>query len=164
MAVSNMIKPNNSTISLRIRWKKRLPFCFKTLFSLLCWACINAHITFKSYYSHNSCESFGHTLLHTYPLLLHSGWYWETFIQSSCQLLNFWGPNYIDKKMVNSSTKCLISVKIAILTSHIIPLLVNVWLIFGLLKHKTDFVYIFKDIYRFEKWEFIAYSNRQFCM
>ena len=42
----------------------------------------------------------------------------------------------LDKKVINSSTKCLISVKIAILTPCIIlPLLVNVWLIFGLRKH-----------------------------
>ena len=41
-----------------------------------------------------------------------------------------------DKKVINSSTKCLISVKIAILTPHIIPPpLVNVWLIFDLQKY-----------------------------
>ena len=50
-------------------------------------------------------------------------------------MLNFWGPK-IDKKVINSSTKCLISVKIAILTPHIIPPpLVNVWLIFDLQKY-----------------------------
>ena len=32
----------------------------------------------------------------------------------------FWSPK-IDKKVINSDTKCLISVKIAILTPHIIP-------------------------------------------
>ena len=38
--------------------------------------------------------------------------------------------------VINSFTKCLISVKIAILTPHIIPLLlVNVWLIFDLQKY-----------------------------
>ena len=48
---------------------------------------------------------------------------------------NFWGPK-IDKKVINSSTKCLISVKIAILTPHIIPPpLVNIWLIFDLQKY-----------------------------
>ena len=48
---------------------------------------------------------------------------------------NFWGPR-IDKKVINSSSKCLISVKIAILTPHIIPPpLVNVWLIFDLQKY-----------------------------
>ena len=40
---------------------------------------------------------------------------------------NFWGPK-IDKKVINSSTKCLISVKIAILTPHIIP---PPWWMFG---------------------------------
>ena len=50
-------------------------------------------------------------------------------------MLNFWGPKK-DRKVINSSTKCLISVKIAIMTPHIIPLpLVNVWLIFDLQKY-----------------------------
>ena len=50
-------------------------------------------------------------------------------------MLNFWGPKK-DTKVINSSTKCLISVKIAIVTPHIIPLpLVNVWLIFDLQKY-----------------------------
>ena len=50
-------------------------------------------------------------------------------------MLNFWGPKK-DEKVINSSTKCLISVKIAIMTPHIIPLpLVNVWLIFDLQKY-----------------------------
>ena len=48
-------------------------------------------------------------------------------------MLNFWGPKKY-KKVINSSTKCLISVKIAIMTPHIIPL-VNVWLIFDLHKY-----------------------------
>ena len=51
------------------------------------------------------------------------------------KMLNFWGPKKY-KKVINSSTKCLISVKIAIMTPHIIPLpLVNVWLIFDLQKY-----------------------------
>ena len=50
-------------------------------------------------------------------------------------MLNFWGPKKY-KKVINSSTKCLISVKIAIMTPHIIPLpMVNVWLIFDLQKY-----------------------------
>ena len=50
-------------------------------------------------------------------------------------MLNFWGSKKY-KKVINSSTKCLISVKIAIMTPHIIPLLlVNVWLIFDLQKY-----------------------------
>ena len=50
-------------------------------------------------------------------------------------MLNFWGPKKY-KKVINSSTKCLISVKIAIMTPYIIPLpLVNVWLIFDLQKY-----------------------------
>ena len=50
-------------------------------------------------------------------------------------MLNFWGSKK-DKKVINSSTKCLISVKIAIMTPHIISLpLVNVWLIFDLQKY-----------------------------
>ena len=51
---------------------------------------------------------------------------------------NFWGPKK-DKKVINSPTKCLISVKIAILTPHIIPLpLVNVWLISDLQKYVSQ--------------------------
>ena len=50
-------------------------------------------------------------------------------------MLNFWGSKKY-KKVINSSTKCLISVKISIMTPHIIPLpLVNVWLIFDLQKY-----------------------------
>ena len=53
---------------------------------------------------------------------------------------NFWDPK-IDKKVINSSTKCLISVKIAILTPHIIPpSLVNVW--FVCRNMSADFVYM----------------------
>ena len=68
---------------------------------------------------------------------------------------NFWGPKK-DKKVINSSTKCLISVKIAILTPHIIPPpLVNVWLIFDLQKYKkcmsTDYVCFWKSIHAFKK-------------
>ena len=52
----------------------------------------------------------------------------------SCSLAvkldNFKVPK-IDTKVTNSSTNCLISVKIAILTPHIIPTpLVNIWLVF----------------------------------
>ena len=43
---------------------------------------------------------------------------------------NFWGPKK-DKKAINSSTKCLISVKIAILTPHIIPPPFMHWWMFG---------------------------------
>ena len=50
------------------------------------------------------------------------------------KLHNFLGPK-IDKKVISSSTKCLISGKIAILTHIIPPLLVNVWLIFDLQKY-----------------------------
>ena len=50
-------------------------------------------------------------------------------------MLNFRGPKKKNKKVINSFTKCLISVKIAILTPHIIPPpLGNVWLIFDLQK------------------------------
>ena len=75
------------------------------------------------------------------------------------KLHNFWGPLNRQKgdqffyQMSDFCENC------AILTPHILPpLLVNVWLIFDLQKH-VNFVYIFKDFYGFEKWEFIA---RQF--
>ena len=67
---------------------------------LICRACFNAHI---KYHTLNSCERFGHASLHTNPLI----------IAFKC-------PK-IDKKVINSYTKCLISVKIAILTPHITP-------------------------------------------
>ena len=58
---------------------------------------------------------------------------------------NFWGPKK-DKKVINSSTKCLISVKIAILTPHIIPPpLVNVWLIFDLQKY-VNWLCVFLEV------------------
>ena len=55
-----------------------------------------------------------------------------------CDSMECWPVYYPDpdEKVINSSTKCLISVKIAILTPHIIPPpLVNVWLIFDLQKY-----------------------------
>ena len=56
-----------------------------------------------------------------------------------------WSPQ-IDKKVINSVTKCLISVKIAILTPHIIPLpLVNVWLIFDLQKY-VNWLCVFLEV------------------
>ena len=74
-------------------------------------------------------------LQHTYPSHWITSWYWETLFSLAVKIPNFWGPKK-DKKVINSSTKCLISVKIAIMTPHIIPLpLVNVWLIFDLQKY-----------------------------
>ena len=42
------------------------------------------------------------------------------------------------------------------------PPLVNVWLIHNFQRHDTEIVYMFKDFYWFELWEFVACSNRQF--
>ena len=48
--------------------------------------------------------------------------------------------------MINSSTKCLISVKIAVLTPHIIPPpLVNAWLIFDLQKY-VNWLFVFLEV------------------
>ena len=64
---------------------------------------------------------------------------------------NFWRPK-IDKKMINSSTKCLISLKIAILTPHIIPRpLVNVWLIFDLQKYVNWLCVFLKSVHAFKE-------------
>ena len=58
---------------------------------------------------------------------------------------HFWGPKK-DKKVINPSTKCLISVKIAILTPHIIaPPLVNVGLIFDLQKY-VNWLCVFLEV------------------
>ena len=56
------------------------------------------------------------------------------------------------QKVINSSTKCLISVKIAILSPYIIPppLLVNVWLINDMQKHVNWLCLHWKDLYWFE--------------
>ena len=65
----------------------------------------------------------------------------------------------------SAGTKCLTSMKIAILTLHIIPSsLVNVWLIFHA---ETCTLYkltmsIFLVLYWLKKCGFIASSNRQF--
>ena len=60
-------------------------------------------------------------------------------------MLNFWGPKKY-KKVINSSTKCRISVKLAIMTPHIIPLpLVNVWLIFDLQKY-VNWLFVFSKV------------------
>ena len=53
------------------------------------------------------------------------------YFSLAVKMPNFWGPK-IDKKVIDSSTQCLISVKIAILTPHIIPhpvgkCLVDIW-------------------------------------
>ena len=63
---------------------------------------------------------------------------------------HFWSPK-IDKKVINSSTKCLISVKIAILTPHIItpPLVMFGWYLICR-NMSTDFVFFWKSIHAFK--------------
>ena len=117
------------------------------------------------YCSHNSCESFGHASLHTYPLSLHSSWHWETFIQSSCQIVQFFrfiNRQKGDQFFYQLSDFCENCNPHS--SYHTLPPpLVNVWLIFDLEKHETDFVYMFKDFSSIWKnHEFIAYSNWQF--
>ena len=119
--VSNiMIKPNNSISSLKIWYNHRPSFLFQNTtipIQQTCWACFNAHI---KYHTLNNCERFG--LLHYTLIPSHC-------IQVDIKRLSFslavkwhkfWGPK-VDKKVINSYTKCLISVKIAILTPHITP-------------------------------------------
>ena len=79
------------------------------------------------------------------------------------KLHNFWGPK-IDKKVINSSTKCLISVKIVILTPHIIPPPTGGECLVDIQIAETCKLTClhFEDFYRLDKWEFIACSNRQF--
>ena len=95
------------------------------------------HRLSKATVAHNSCESFGRASLHSYLLSLHSSWYWETFIQSSCQIEQF-SRSKIDKKVINSSTNCLISVKIAIPTHHIIPSWMFGW--YSIYRNIKDFI------------------------
>ena len=74
-------------------------------------------------------------LQHTNPLSLNWSWYWEILFSLAVKMPNFWGQK-IDKNVINSFTKCLISVNIAILTPHIIPPpLVNIWLTFDFQKY-----------------------------
>ena len=86
---------------------------------------------FKSCCSYNSCEGLG-MLQHTKsPLIELLVGIERLSFSLAVKMLNFWGPKK-DKKVINSSTKCLISVKIAILTPHIIPpavgkCLVDIW-------------------------------------
>ena len=88
-------------------------------------------------------------------------------LKSYCQIASFLRSKK-DKEVINSSTKCLISVKIANFTLHIIPLLLeNVRLISDLQKHQLKHVnWLWLHLYRFylfEKWDiFTAYPNRQF--
>ena len=100
---------------------------------------------FKSCCSHNSCEGLG-MLQHTNPFLIELEVDIERlWFSLAVKMPNFWGPKK-DKKVINSSTKCLISVKIAIMTRHIIPLpLVNVWLIFDLQKYVQLTLCIFES-------------------
>ena len=118
---------------------------------------------FKSCCSHNSCEGFGHAS--TDNTLVPSHWIEvdidRLLFSLAVKMPNFgdYGPETV-KKVINSSTKCLISVKIAILTPHIIPPpLVNVWLILDLafaeicqsivhafIEH-TSFVWIYSQLH-----------------
>ena len=122
--------------------------------------------SFWSYFSHNTCsyESFGHaSLLYTIiPSHCIQVDIERLFIQSSCQLHNFWGSK-IDEMVINSSIK-LISVKVAIPIPNILPVpVVNIWLIFDLQKHVSLTLFTFLKIFiGLKKWEFIACWNRQF--
>ena len=94
---------------------------------LTCWAWINQpnpstvhEIPYTC--TLTSCESFGHASLHTNSLIPSQCIQddIETWFSLAVKWHKFWGPK-IDKKVINSSNKCLISVKIAILAPHIIP-------------------------------------------
>ena len=101
-------------------------------------ACIIAHMSFSIAAVLTIAVKVLGMHQHTNPLSLNWSWYWEferLLFSLAVKIPNFWGPK-IDKKVINFSTKCLISVKIAILTAHIIPPpLVNIWLIFDLQKY-----------------------------
>ena len=137
--------------------------------------------TFKSkIVTHNSCESFWtcFIIIHINLLSLHSNWYWEIFLQSSCQIVQSLrsknrqkGDQFFCKKKTkqnktNKTTKCLISVKFKKLQPSLLVIksyhrrcpLVNVWLIFDLQKHVNWLCLLFKDLYRFEN----GVSVRQF--
>ena len=110
----------SSLVVPKIRYNHRPSFLFQNTIiptQLTYLACFNAHM---KYHTLNSCERFGRASLHANPLSLHSSWYWQTLFSLAVKWHKFWGPK-IDKKVINSYTKCLISVKIAILTPHIIP-------------------------------------------
>ena len=83
---------------------------------------------------------------------------------SAVKLHNFWGPK-TDKTVINSSTKMSdfcenCNPHSTYHTTAIGECLVVIE--FAETCKLTEFAYIFKDFYRFEKWEFIACSNRQF--
>ena len=90
------------------------------------------------------CEGFGHasTLIPSYWIEVDIE---RLLFSLAVKMPHFWSQK-IDKKVINSSTKCLISVKIAILTPHIItPPLVNVWLIFDLQKY-VNWLCVFLEV------------------
>ena len=100
---------------------------------------------FKSCCSYNSCEGFRHASTHKSPLIELEVGIERLLFSLAVKIPNFWGPKK-DKKVINSSTKCLISVKIAILTPHIIPPpLVNAWLIFDLQKY-VNWLCVFLEV------------------
>ena len=106
MPISNiMIKPNNTIINLKIWYNCMSPFLFqyKNPYSSNFAghaSLLSCPITefFKSCCSHNSCEGFGYAS--TNPLSLNWSWYWETFIQSSCQNVQFLRSKK-DKNVIN---------------------------------------------------------------
>ena len=145
-----MIKPNNSIISLKIWYNVMSSFLLQnTLIPIQLTLHHRSHVPSQSFSKAVvltiAVKDLG-MLQHTNPLFHWIEVYTERLLFSlAVKMPNFWGPK-IDKKVINSSTKCLISVKIAVFTPHIIsPPLVNVWLIFNKQKH-VNWLCVFLEV------------------
>ena len=105
----------------------------------------------------------GHASFHTNPLSLHSGWYWETFIQPSCQIAQFLRSKTRQKcdqffyQMSDFCENC--NPHSFYHTTAVGVCLIDIR--FAEICKLTLFTFL-QIFYLFEKREFIACSNRQF--
>ena len=144
-------KPNNSIISLRIWYNNMSSFLFQNTESANFEGYASMLTSSNTdYCSHNCWESFGHDSLHTNPLSLHSSWYWETFVQSSCQIAQFLRSKNRQKgdqffyKMSDFCEIC--NPHFSYHTCITALALVNVCLIFDLQKH-VNWLFTFLKIF-----------------
>ena len=109
-------------------------------------------------------ESFGQASLHANPLSFHSRWYWETFIQCFCQMTQFLRSKNRQKGdqyfylMSDFCENC--NPHSSDHTTAAGERLVDIR--FAETCKLTLFTF-WKIFYQFEKWDFIACSNRQFA-
>ena len=154
-------KPNNSISSFKIWYDHRPSFLFQNTIipiQLTCLACFNAHM---KYHTLNSCESLGmlhYTLIPSHCIQVDIE---RLLFSLAVKYHKFWGPK-IDKKVINSYTKYLISVKIAILTPHIIPPPLVMFGRYLICRNmSTDYVCFWKSNHAFKKHTFFVWICSQ---